>query len=135
MKNSAKQIVKNNFIELRNQVRSLDSFEKEESILLNCLEKIISTAQNNEFENLSWRAKVGKASGQIGAKVQFENLSILRKDLQDIFRPTIDNLQTIFSKQSFSIETSVETEGQLVKKLECTIQLKIPNQKTHLELP
>ena len=135
MKNPNVQIVKNDFIKLRNEVRSLDSFEKEESILLNCLEKIISTAQDNEFENLSWKARVGKSSGQIGAKIQFDNLRILRKDLQGIFKPTIDNLQTIFSKQKFSLKTSIETEGLLVKKLECIIQLEIPNQKSHFELP
>lgn len=127
--------IENDFLKLRHSIQTLDSYEKEQSILLNCLERIIITATNNEFEGLVWKARVGKSSGKIAAKIQFNNMSLLRRDLSEIFSPTIENLKTIFANQRLALSTNVERDGQLIKRLECTIQIQVPEQKTHLDLP
>ncbi len=38
--------IENEFLKLRNSIQKLDSYEKVERILLNCLERIIITATN-----------------------------------------------------------------------------------------
>lgn len=123
--NSEGRVIKNNFPKLMDYLKSQNFQIKEKSILLNVFQTLIDVTLANEFSGVTWKAIVDSNQSVIGARLKFENLSMLKSDLKILYKESINTLGKSFGTSGLKLQTSIEESAGVVNSLDFKVSLPV----------
>lgn len=119
------RVVQNNFPKLMDHLKAQNFQIKEKSILLNVFQTLIDVTLANEFSGVTWKAIVDSNNSVIGARLKFENLSMLKTDLKVLYKDSINSLGKSFGASGLKLQTSIEESGGVVNSLDFKVSLPV----------
>lgn len=94
---------------LRERVERLAGGERKTGMALyTCLEAIIKSVEENEFEGVKYRTRIDKNSSKMGARLYFTNITSQYHDVLGHLGPIINEMGLRFRKYGMTIETKAK---------------------------